>query len=394
MKHFAKLQAKDDQAPIRCNTTICLGKLLTHLNKETKQKVMNSAFNRAMKDPFPPARQAGLNAILANADEYTLPDLAMKMLPGVTPLLCDREKNVRTTALKAARMFLTKIENASNDPDKERELLGLKPHESLNPQVSETACSSEAGKPQTTTSAAYNMASGWMSSAKNYAGDLAKKVPVGANKNASASGNNSSSSAQPSKPKTLNQLSNNTNSSGILQPTKANVAATSSANYDNWDDDASDYGDGDDGGNGWDDPADGFDDLDLYGGSSTPNNNSSKKQQQATLSSTQIKLAKNDLAAAKSNMSNKRNNKNKEADIWDDFGMGGTGTKSKNDDLIDWGEPSTASTANKTSSNNNSGWDDNWDAKPVNTSNILKPTKARNTSRKPVKKQTDDWGEW
>ena len=39
MTHFARLQARDDQGPIRTNTTICLGKILCHLNKETKQKV-------------------------------------------------------------------------------------------------------------------------------------------------------------------------------------------------------------------------------------------------------------------------------------------------------------------------------------------------------------------
>lgn len=27
MKHFARLQAKDEQGPIRCNTTVCLGKI-------------------------------------------------------------------------------------------------------------------------------------------------------------------------------------------------------------------------------------------------------------------------------------------------------------------------------------------------------------------------------
>ena len=33
MKHFARLQARDDQGPIRTNTTVCLGKILVHLDK-------------------------------------------------------------------------------------------------------------------------------------------------------------------------------------------------------------------------------------------------------------------------------------------------------------------------------------------------------------------------
>lgn len=32
MKHFARLQAKDEQGPIRCNTTVCLGKIGSYLN--------------------------------------------------------------------------------------------------------------------------------------------------------------------------------------------------------------------------------------------------------------------------------------------------------------------------------------------------------------------------
>ena len=33
MKHFARLQARDDQGPIRTSTTVCLGKILVHLDK-------------------------------------------------------------------------------------------------------------------------------------------------------------------------------------------------------------------------------------------------------------------------------------------------------------------------------------------------------------------------
>ena len=45
MKHFARLQARDDQGPIRTNTTVCLGKILKHLDKETKQKVNELNFS-------------------------------------------------------------------------------------------------------------------------------------------------------------------------------------------------------------------------------------------------------------------------------------------------------------------------------------------------------------
>jgi ABC-type branched-subunit amino acid transport system substrate-binding protein len=44
MTHFARLQARDDQGPIRTNTTVCLGKILKYLNKDTKQKVIKRVF--------------------------------------------------------------------------------------------------------------------------------------------------------------------------------------------------------------------------------------------------------------------------------------------------------------------------------------------------------------
>ncbi|ERL88617.1 hypothetical protein D910_06002 [Dendroctonus ponderosae] len=59
MRHFARLQSSDDQGGIRTNTTICLGKIAHHLHPAMRQKVLISAFIRAMKDPFPPARIAG-----------------------------------------------------------------------------------------------------------------------------------------------------------------------------------------------------------------------------------------------------------------------------------------------------------------------------------------------
>ena len=38
MKHFARLQSRDDQGPIRTNTTVCLGKMTQHLNPAVSLK--------------------------------------------------------------------------------------------------------------------------------------------------------------------------------------------------------------------------------------------------------------------------------------------------------------------------------------------------------------------
>ena len=54
------------QGGIRTNTTVCLGKIAQHLHPQIRQKVLISAFIRAMRDPFPPARSAGKLAHLAS----------------------------------------------------------------------------------------------------------------------------------------------------------------------------------------------------------------------------------------------------------------------------------------------------------------------------------------
>ncbi|XP_060711352.1 N-terminal kinase-like protein isoform X2 [Hemiscyllium ocellatum] len=71
MKHFARLQAKDEQGPIRCNTTVCLGKISSYLNASV-----------------------------------------------LCPLTVDPDKNVRDQAFKAVRSFLAKLETVSEDPSK------------------------------------------------------------------------------------------------------------------------------------------------------------------------------------------------------------------------------------------------------------------------------------
>ena len=40
MKHFARLQSKDDQGGIRTNTTVCLGKIACFLNPQVRIKHM------------------------------------------------------------------------------------------------------------------------------------------------------------------------------------------------------------------------------------------------------------------------------------------------------------------------------------------------------------------
>nr|XP_048712995.1 N-terminal kinase-like protein isoform X2 [Caretta caretta] len=122
MKHFARLQAKDDQGPIRCNTTVCLGKIGPYLNASTRQRVLISAFSRATKDPFAPSRAAGVLGFAATHNFYSMNDCAFKILPVLCALTVDPEKTVRDQTFKAIRSFVTKLETVSEDPSQLSEL--------------------------------------------------------------------------------------------------------------------------------------------------------------------------------------------------------------------------------------------------------------------------------
>ncbi|XP_049636076.1 N-terminal kinase-like protein isoform X2 [Suncus etruscus] len=116
MKHFARLQAKDEQGPIRCNTTVCLGKIGACLSTSTRHRVLTSAFSRATKDPFAPSRVAGVLGFAATHNLYSMSDCAHKILPVLCGLTVDPEKSVRDQAFKAIRSFLSKLESVSEDP--------------------------------------------------------------------------------------------------------------------------------------------------------------------------------------------------------------------------------------------------------------------------------------
>ncbi|KAM5249049.1 N-terminal kinase-like protein isoform 8-T8 [Ctenodactylus gundi] len=110
------VKAKDEQGPIRCNTTVCLGKIGSYLSASTRHRVLTSAFSRATKDPFPPSRVAGVLGFAATHNFYSTNDCAHKILPVLCGLTVDPEKSVRDQAFKAIRSFLSKLESVSEDP--------------------------------------------------------------------------------------------------------------------------------------------------------------------------------------------------------------------------------------------------------------------------------------
>ncbi|XP_041653261.1 N-terminal kinase-like protein [Cheilinus undulatus] len=122
MRHFARLQARDEQGPIRCNTTVCLGKIASYLNAGTRQRVLISAFSRATKDPFPASRSAGVLGFAATHNYYSITEIAARILPTLCAITVDPDKSVRDQAFKAIKSFLSKLETVSEDPAKLAEI--------------------------------------------------------------------------------------------------------------------------------------------------------------------------------------------------------------------------------------------------------------------------------
>lgn len=116
LRHFARLQSKDEQGGIRTNTTVCLGKIAQHLHPQIRQKVLISAFIRAMRDPFPPARTAGVLALAATQQYFLMSEVASRILPALCQLAVDPEKSVRDHVFRTIKGFLGKLEKLSEDP--------------------------------------------------------------------------------------------------------------------------------------------------------------------------------------------------------------------------------------------------------------------------------------
>ena len=112
LKHFTRL-ARDEQGGIRTNTTVCLGKIARYLHPKTRQQCLFACFSRSLKDPFPPSRIAGINAIAATQQFYTVAETGARVLPTLAAVTVDPEKNVRDQAFRVVKGFLSKLEKVS-----------------------------------------------------------------------------------------------------------------------------------------------------------------------------------------------------------------------------------------------------------------------------------------
>lgn len=75
-----------------------------------------TAFLRALKDPFPPARIAAIGSMGATHAFYSTSDLSSRILPALCAVVVDKEKEVRDQAFQTIKLFLAKLEKLSEDP--------------------------------------------------------------------------------------------------------------------------------------------------------------------------------------------------------------------------------------------------------------------------------------
>jgi hypothetical protein len=59
-----------------------------------------------LKDPFPPARIAAINALAATQQYYTIQETSSRILPMLCTAMTDPEKPVREQAFKVREPFL------------------------------------------------------------------------------------------------------------------------------------------------------------------------------------------------------------------------------------------------------------------------------------------------
>lgn len=110
------IQTKDPEGGIRTNTIVCLGKIASHLQPQTRQNFMLPVFMRSLRDPFPSARIAGILSLTATQNFFTLQDCTKKIMPNLCTILMDPEKQVRDYSFNALKTFIEKIEKYSEDP--------------------------------------------------------------------------------------------------------------------------------------------------------------------------------------------------------------------------------------------------------------------------------------
>ena len=112
-RYLIRLQS-DAETSIRTNAVIFVSKIAPRMSEVSRDKHLLPAYIRSMKDTFPPARLAAIQAILQSKDLFSPGDVAIKVLPAVSPLLVDPITDVRKEAFQVMNAYMTVLQVESD----------------------------------------------------------------------------------------------------------------------------------------------------------------------------------------------------------------------------------------------------------------------------------------
>lgn len=105
---FLRLQ-NDEQPGIRVNAIICLAKIVPFLEPKAQQKHLVTGISRALQDPFPPARLAGLRVLKVKASSISIDTLARQFIPVIGPLLVYNDNDTSILAMETMGVIVDHI---------------------------------------------------------------------------------------------------------------------------------------------------------------------------------------------------------------------------------------------------------------------------------------------
>jgi SCY1-like protein 1 len=111
-RYLVRLQS-DTETSIRTNSVIFVSKIAPQMSQTSREKHLLPAYTRSMKDTFPPARLAALQAVVQSKDLFSPADVATKVLPAVMPLLLDPLTDVRNDAFKVVNLYMSVLQEES-----------------------------------------------------------------------------------------------------------------------------------------------------------------------------------------------------------------------------------------------------------------------------------------
>jgi len=117
VNHLMNLQLKDEQGGIRTNATVCIAKIAHLLSITTSQTNLLNVLLKCTRDPFVPAKLSAVSSLAASQHLFLLDDVATKLLPCLSFLTVDPEKDVRDQTFKAMEFALSRLKEVSQNPE-------------------------------------------------------------------------------------------------------------------------------------------------------------------------------------------------------------------------------------------------------------------------------------